>query len=188
MQAKAFSHIYLPSRSVDESIVFYTERLGFKLLRKYAMGSGASASAYCELGGVLLELTQGQNTPDTDGRTEPRIGLQVDDIAESIAELKAAGVHVEREPWTARTFWGLQAMIKDPSGWIISLREWKEPDGPYYADWQPVHDDVQAPGVGDSPILTFPLRGKGGLRRTCHPTAQRPSPRGNDDLYLRIRP
>ena len=58
-------------------------------------------------------------------------------------ELKAAGVHVEREPWTARTFWGLQAMIKDPSGWIISLREWKEPDNPYYADWQPVHDDVE---------------------------------------------
>ena len=143
MQAKGFSHIYLPSRSVDESIAFYTERLGFKLLRKYRTGTGGSASAYCELGGVLLELTQGQNTPDSDGRTEPRIGLQVDDIAEAIAELKAAGVHVEREPWTARTFWGLQAMIKDPSGWIISLREWKEPDNPYYADWQPVHDDVE---------------------------------------------
>ena len=106
MQAKAFSHIYLPSRSVDESIVFYTERLGFKLLRKYAMGSGASASAYCELGGVLLELTQGQNTPDTDGRTEPRIGLQVDDIAESIAELRAAG----------RCTWSASRGARAPSG------------------------------------------------------------------------
>ena len=122
MQAKSFSHIYLPSRNAEESIAFYTERLGFKLLRKYTMGG--RVSAYCELGGVLLEVTDGaQNTPDQDGRTEPRIGVQVDDIAEAIAELKA--------------------MIKDPSGYIISLREWQEPDGPYYPDWQPVHDDVE---------------------------------------------
>ena len=142
MEAKAFSHIYLPSRNAEESIAFYTERLGFKLLRKYTMGG--RVSAYCELGGVLLEVTDGaENPPDQDGRTEPRIGLQVDDIAEAIAELRAAGVHVEREPWSARTFWGLQAMIKDPSGYIVSLREWQEPDGPYYPDWQPVHDDVE---------------------------------------------
>ena len=90
MQARAFSHIYLPSRSAEESIAFYTERLGFKLLRKYTMGG--RVSAYCELGGVLLEVTDGaQNTPDQDGRTEPRIGVQVDDIAEAIAELRAAG-------------------------------------------------------------------------------------------------
>ena len=57
MKAKAFSHIYLPSRSAEESIAFYTEQLGFRLLRKYTMGG--RVSAYCELGGVLLEVTDG---------------------------------------------------------------------------------------------------------------------------------
>jgi len=38
-------------------------------------------------------------------------------------------VPIAREPWDARTFWGRQAYIKDPSGYILSLREWRAPDG-----------------------------------------------------------
>ena len=141
MDVKGFSHIYLPSRSVDESIEFYTKKLGFNLLRKYSMNG--RESAYVEIGGVLLELTPSENTPDQDGRTEPRIGLEVPDMAAAIAELKSAGVEIAREPWDALTFWGIQAQIKDPSGYIISLREWKAPDGPKYADWKPAHDNVE---------------------------------------------
>jgi lactoylglutathione lyase len=141
MEAKGFSHIYLPSRSVDESIEFYTKKLGFKLQRKYSMNG--RVSAYVEIGGVLLELTQGENTPDQDGRTEPRIGIEVADIAAAIEELRSAGVEIAREPWAAMTFWGTQAMIKDPSGYIISLREWRAPDGPNFPDWKPEHDTVE---------------------------------------------
>jgi lactoylglutathione lyase len=141
MEAKGFSHIYLPSRSVDESIEFYTKKLGFKLQRKYSMNG--RVSAYVEIGGVLLELTQGENTPDQDGRTEPRIGIEVSDIAAAIEELRSAGVEIAREPWAAMTFWGTQAMIKDPSGYIISLREWRAPDGPNFPDWKPEHDTVE---------------------------------------------
>jgi predicted enzyme related to lactoylglutathione lyase len=100
-------------------------------------------SAYVEIGGVLLELTQGENTPDQDGRTEPRIGIEVSDIAAAIEELRSAGVEIAREPWAAMTFWGTQAMIKDPSGYIISLREWRAPDGPNFPDWKPEHDTVE---------------------------------------------
>ncbi|MCH8940700.1 MAG: VOC family protein, partial [Chloroflexi bacterium] len=68
MDVKGFSHIYLPSRNAEESIEFYTKILGFKLFRKYNMNG--RLSAYVELGGVLLELTDGAtNTPDQDGRT-----------------------------------------------------------------------------------------------------------------------
>lgn len=142
MDVKGFSHIYLPSRNAEESIEFYTKILGFKLFRKYNMNG--RLSAYVELGGVLLELTDGAtNTPDQDGRTEPRIGLEVPDINAAIEELKAAGVEIAREPWAAMTFWGTQAMIKDPSGYIISLREWRAPDGPTYMDWKPEHDNVE---------------------------------------------
>ena len=131
----AFSHIYLPCRDVQESIDFYTQQLGFSLHRAWEMNG--RGSAYCKLNGVLLELTLGDKTPATDGRFEPRVGLIVDDIEAEIARLRAAGVHVEREPWDAATFWGRQAMIKDPNGWVISLRQYRAPDSPDYKDWQP---------------------------------------------------
>ena len=138
-----FSHIYLPVRDVDESIAFYTRRLGFKLLRKYRMTDGGNPSAYVELGEVLLELMQArQPTPGEEGRVEPRIGLTVTDMDEAMRDLKANGVQVEREPFDARTFWGRQAMIKDPSGYGISLREWHAPDNPHFDDWQPKHEGV----------------------------------------------
>jgi catechol 2,3-dioxygenase-like lactoylglutathione lyase family enzyme len=137
---KAFSHIYLPSRDVDESIAFYTQKLGFKLLRKYT--TSGRLSAYVELGEILLELSNSSTTPSTDGRSELRIGLIVDDMDQTLTELRAAGVEVAREPWAAMTFWGRQAQIRDPSGYLISLREYRAPDGPRFPDWQPDQPDV----------------------------------------------
>ena len=142
MDIKGFSHIYLPSRNAEESIEFYTKILGFKLFRKYKLDG--RLSAYLELGGVLLNLGySATDTPDQDGRTEPRIGLEVPDINAAVAELKAAGVEIVTEPWAAQTLWGWQATIKDPSGYIITLREWRAPDGPHYMDWIPEHDNAE---------------------------------------------
>ncbi len=132
---KNISHIYLPCRDVDESIAFYTQNLGFKLLRKYT--TNGRLSAYIELGQILLELTPSTTTPSTDGRSELRIGLVVDDMERTLTELRARSVEVAREPWAAMTFWGHQAQIRDPSGYLISLREYRAPDGPTFQDWQP---------------------------------------------------
>jgi catechol 2,3-dioxygenase-like lactoylglutathione lyase family enzyme len=137
---KGFSHIYLPVRDVKESIDFYTQKLGFELFRSWE--NNGRASAYCKLGGILLELTLSDKTPSIDGRFEPRLGVVVDDIEAEIARLRDAGVHVEREPWEAFTFYGRQAMIKDPSGYVISLRQWRDPDGPDYEDWKPEQEGV----------------------------------------------
>ena len=137
---QGFSHVYLPSRDVDEAIAFYTQKLGFKLLRKYT--TNGRLSAYVELGRILLELSTSTTTPSTDGRSELRIGLIVDDMDRTLTELRAKGVEVAREPWAAMTFWGRQAQIRDPSGWLISLREYRSPDGPTFPDWQPDQPDV----------------------------------------------
>ena len=133
---QAFSHIYLPCRDVQESIDFYTRQLGFELFRRWEMNG--RQSAYCKLNGVLLELTLRDNVPAaTDNRVEPRIGLIVDDMDAEMSRLRAAGVVVEREPWAAATFWGRQAMIRDPNGWVVSLREYRAPDSPDFKDWVP---------------------------------------------------
>ena len=136
----SISHIYLPVRDVNESIDFYTQKLGFKLLRQYE--TNGRPSAYVTLGGILLELTPSTTTPSTDRRSELRIGILVDDMDATLAEVREKGVEVAREPWQAQTFWGRQAQLRDPNGYLISIRQYREPDGPDYPDWQPEHEGV----------------------------------------------
>ena len=137
----SFSHIYHRVRDLDETIDFYTRNLGFKLLRKYEMNG--RVSAYIELGGVLLELSEIPDPADLPGPDgERRLGLTVTDIDTVFAELKDKGVEIVQDPRDANTFWGRQGAIKDPSGYIVSLREWSAPDGPQYPDWQPRREGV----------------------------------------------
>jgi lactoylglutathione lyase len=139
----SFSHIYLPVKDVDQSIAFYCDNLGFKLLRKYRSTPDGHASAYVELGDVLLELTHARGSlPIDEGRIENRLGITVTDMDAAMKELISKGTEVVREAWDATTFWGLQSRIKDPSGYDISLREWAPPDNPHFDGWQPKHEGV----------------------------------------------
>ena len=135
-----FSHIYLPVRDIDEAIEFYTQKLGFYLLRKYT--THGTLAAYVGLHDILLEFSVSTNPPSTDGRSELRIGLIVDDLDATLADLKSKGVAVPREPWQAMTFWGRQAQIMDPSGYRISLRQYRDPDNAHFEGWQPDQEGV----------------------------------------------
>jgi hypothetical protein len=77
------------------------------------------------------------------GELDRRLGLTVTDLDAVLADLTSKGVKIGIEPFPARTFWGRQAGIFDPSGFIISLREWRSPDNPEFPDWQPTTDDVE---------------------------------------------
>ena len=142
MPITGFSHIYHRLRDLDEGIEWYTKNLGFKLLRKFEMRG--TKSAYVELDNVLLELSTMADPSALPGpEGERRLGLSTTDIDAVFAQLKANGVEILNDPREARTFWGRQGAIKDPSGYIITLREWDDPDHPRYPDWQPRHDDVK---------------------------------------------
>lgn len=137
-----FSHIYHRTRDLDEAIEWYTRNLGFKLLRKFEMRG--TPSAYVELDNVLLELSTIADPAGLPGPAgERRLGLRATDIDAVFAQLKANGVQVLEDPRDARTFWGRQGAIRDPSGYIITLREYDAPDNPKYPDWQPRHEDVK---------------------------------------------
>ena len=144
-----FCHIYLPVKNIDETIAFYTERLGFSEFRRWSMGPGRDA-AYLRLGDILLELSvpaQGGALPAETGRIEARFGLTVDHLDETLDELRRQGVEVLPEGATPpRSFSGRQVRIKDPSGWQIALREWRAPDGPHYTGWQPQEQSTATPG------------------------------------------
>ena len=145
--ATSFSHIIYPVKNLDETIDFYTEYLGFKLLRRYSMAPGRE-SAYLELGGVLLEIGERPDAapPSANGRLENRIGVTVADLDGAVELLKSRGVEMEDEPYEARTFWGRQCKMKDPSGYSVTLREWRAPDGPTFDGWQPRHEGMTRTG------------------------------------------
>ena len=135
----SFSHIYYRVPDVEKAFDWYSNVLGFKVLRKYSMGG--RVSGYCTLAGVLLELTQlAEGTVYPPGHRV--LGLTVDNMDATLADLQAKGVELVDPPFDARTFWGRQAVIKDPFGYLVSLREWAAPDGPEYPDWQPKHEGV----------------------------------------------
>lgn len=136
-----YSHINLPVNDMEQSIAFYTETLGFTLLRKWSVNE--RVSAYVCFQCILLELTTpSRPTPADEDRTETRLGFTVDDLDAALDAFRAAGVTIARGPWDAQTFWGRQAYIVDPSGYILALREWRAPDGPRFTDWEPAHEGV----------------------------------------------
>lgn len=139
-----FSHVYLPVPDINAAVRFYTDHLGFRLLRKWRTADGPEA-AYAELNGVLLEILSADIAPDArpDGRrAEQRFGLTVDDLDTTLAELRRKDVEVVTEPFEPRSFWGRQAVIRDPFGYLVALREWRAPDGPRFDGWQPTRPDV----------------------------------------------
>jgi catechol 2,3-dioxygenase-like lactoylglutathione lyase family enzyme len=136
----SFSHIYFRVRDIDETIDFYSKHFGFYLLRRYTVEG--RESAYLGMGDVLLELSVARDAGLPGEAGERRFGLTVTDLDELMTRLKAANVGIVQDTFEARTFWGRQAAIKDPSGWIVSLREWRQPDNPRFPGWQPNSEGV----------------------------------------------
>jgi lactoylglutathione lyase len=133
----SFCFIPMRVRDLDETIRFYTEDLGFYLLRKYKFTPDGLPMAYVGLKDVLLELFEAEADATID---RVSFGLTVTNLDEAMERLRSRRVPIVRENFTPRSFWGRQAGIDDPSGHGVSLREWHAPDGPTYLDWQPRYE------------------------------------------------
>jgi len=122
------SHILYPVADVARSIEFLSKTLGF-----YVQERGNTTYLGC--GETLLELVQAQ--PGHEPATLYAVGVAVDNLDDALGELRSQGIEIVREPWNARTFWGRQAVVRDPGGANIALREWRAPDGPHFGGWHP---------------------------------------------------
>ncbi|HEX5264381.1 MAG TPA: VOC family protein [Phenylobacterium sp.] len=111
---------------VDAAIAFYTAQLGFELVMH-----PAPAFAMLVRGDLRLVLSApnptgggGQSMPDG---TEPqpggwnRFAIEVADLAEKVAGLRAAGAHFRNEIVTG--VGGKQILVEDPSGNPVELFE-----------------------------------------------------------------
>ena len=131
VKAKNVSHIIYPVTDREKSIDFFAGALGF-----YRNQRGTTT--YLGAGDTLLELS---NSPgpaaDPERPTAYMFGVEVDNLEEAIKAVEAHGGEIVREIWQARTFWGRQAVVKDPGGQRIALREYRAPDNAHFEGWKP---------------------------------------------------
>src|SRR5438093_6661178 len=113
-------HTMIRVNDLDESLRFYCEHLGMKLLRKKEYPTGRFTLAFvgyeAEEEAAVIELTYNWDTHRYDlGTGFGHIAIGVDDIYRTCAELKGRGVNVVREPGPMKHGATVIAFIGDPN-------------------------------------------------------------------------
>ena len=128
---KSIEHIGIMVNDINQSVEFYTTVLGFLILRKIEMDE--FSAVFVEKDGSKIELMEyrGKNVPKRSKGTELKIGsiplndhisFSVEDIEDTVIELKNKGVKLELEPMELESGMKL-ASFKDPDGVLIELIE-----------------------------------------------------------------
>jgi catechol 2,3-dioxygenase-like lactoylglutathione lyase family enzyme len=117
-------HIAIYTRDLARLEAFYTQTLGFPVVRRW----DAAGIVFVDAGGLWIELTR-QDAPD-DG-TQPRaldqgvginhFALQVDDVDRSFKELADQGVDILAAPADYENV--RVAFLADPDGNVLELIE-----------------------------------------------------------------
>jgi len=123
-------HTMLRVNNLDESLKFYCDKLGMKLLRKQDFPGGEFTLAFVGYGSeddnTVIELTWNWTTSKYDiGNAYGHVALGVEDIYKACDELKKKGVPVVREPGPMKHGTTSIAFIEDPTGYKIELIEQK---------------------------------------------------------------
>ena len=123
-------HTMIRVNDLEESIRFYCETLGMKLLRKKDYPSGRFTLAFVGYGpeseGAVIELTYNWDTHQYDlGKGFGHIALGVADIYKTCAELRSKGAKIVREPGPMKHGGSEIAFIEDPNGYKIELIQLK---------------------------------------------------------------
>ncbi|MBI3300765.1 MAG: lactoylglutathione lyase [Deltaproteobacteria bacterium] len=121
-------HTMIRVNNLDESLKFYCENLGMKLLRKKDYPSGKFTLAFVGYGNEkdnsVIELTHNWDTASYDqGNAFGHLAIGVEDIYKTCADLKAKGVRVVREAGPMMHGGAVIAFIEDPNGYRIELVE-----------------------------------------------------------------
>ncbi|MDY7005805.1 MAG: lactoylglutathione lyase [Cyanobacteriota bacterium] len=119
-------HTMLRVKNLEESLKFYCDVLGMKLLRQKDYPGGEFTLAFVGYGDesdhTVLELTYnwGQDQYDL-GDAYGHIALGVDDIYGTCEQIKAQGGKVTREPGPMKHGSTVIAFIEDPNGYKVEL-------------------------------------------------------------------
>ena len=121
-------HSMIRVNDLEESIKFYSEVLGMKLLREKEYPEAKFSLAFLGYGNetetTVIELTYNWDKNDYEhGNAFGHIAIEVDDIYKACEKIKNKGVKVIRDPGPMMGSRLLLAFIEDPNGYKIELIE-----------------------------------------------------------------
>lgn len=121
-----FLHTMIRVNNLDESLKFYCDHLGMKLLRKQDYPGGEFTLAFIGYGdeknNTVIELTHNWGTSSYEqGSAFGHLALGVNDIYKVCNDLKAKGVKVVREAGPMKHGGAVIAFLEDPNGYKIEL-------------------------------------------------------------------
>ena len=119
-------HTMLRVGDLEESIKFYCDVLGMKLLRKKDYPQGKFTLAFVGYGdesdNTVIELTHNWGVDSYNlGDGYGHIALGVEDIYGACEEIKKRGGNVVREPGPMKSGTTEIAFIEDPTGYKVEL-------------------------------------------------------------------
>lgn len=125
-------HTMLRVSNLDQSLAFYTQVLGMKLLRRKDYPDGKFTLAFVgyqdEASGTVLELTHNWDTPSYNlGDGFGHIAVEVDDAYQACENTKKMGGKVTREAGPMKHGTTVIAFIEDPDGYKIEFIQKKQP-------------------------------------------------------------
>jgi len=119
-------HTMIRVNDLEESIKFYCDLLGMKLLRKKDFPSGRFTNAFVGFGSEseesVVELTYNWDIHQYDlGNGFGHLAVGVDDIYQTCEALRSKGGKVVREPGPMKHGGSEIAFVEDPNGYKIEL-------------------------------------------------------------------
>jgi lactoylglutathione lyase len=119
-------HTMLRVTDLEQSLQFYTQVLGMKLLRQKDYPEGRFTLAFVGFGDeqseAVLELTHNWDTKQYElGTAYGHIALEVDDVYSACEKIRAAGGKVVREAGPMKHSTTILAFVEDPDGYKIEL-------------------------------------------------------------------
>lgn len=119
-------HTMLRVGNLEESLKFYCELLGMKLLRQKDYPGGEFTLAFVGYGDeadhTVLELTYNWGTDRYNlGNAYGHIAIGVDDIYATCEQIKSRGGKVVREPGPMKHGSTVIAFVEDPNGYKVEL-------------------------------------------------------------------
>lgn len=119
-------HTMLRVGDLERSLMFYTDIMGMRLLRKKDYPEGRFTLAFVgyqdESKEAAIELTHNWDTTSYElGNGYGHIAIEVEDAYNTCAQIKSKGGHVIRDAGPMKHGQTIIAFVEDPDGYLIEL-------------------------------------------------------------------
>jgi len=125
------AHVCFTASDLTRALEFYCDKLGFRVAFEFRRDSGEMYGVYLKTGTrTFIEIFQGTLAARAEKQSYGHICLEVDDVARTVAELRAKGLELTDPKLGMDQSW--QSWLADPDGNRIELhgytpKSWQTP-------------------------------------------------------------